>query len=427
MLVTIGISFATWDMSAVKAINGDISTYANAKVGDIIEFGRYYQTGNRINNDENAEYEKTPIEWLVVDKDERTGQLTLMSKYILACGSYFGNWYDDGTGYTWHYSVDKSEIDGITYNQAYVDSTVRAYLNNLERRDIGGDTFDSTKGYIPSGINSTRDTYDTADENKFIKGAGLLSSIGFSNKRYWTNFYTTDGGNLTNLINDPKSGFIKREDATNKEIYYKRPIGNAEYINRPMTKGFFDEAFNYNEKSMIVPKVIAGYTGHRWPDNQYSIADKSYIEGVTDKVWLASTTELNNMNGQDWNGNNDYWTNPSDEASSTVFEYFKNYSKYKNPVTNNRNTSVAEALITTRTKLAMDGMAGNYSIPVYEKGTVTPNEAISKKTNTSNIYWTRTPSSPWYVNVRVIYTGRFHAFPTDYSYLGARPCIILKY
>lgn len=48
MLVALGVSFATWDnMSTAHATNGDLSTYANAKVGKTVFFGNYYQTGEK--------------------------------------------------------------------------------------------------------------------------------------------------------------------------------------------------------------------------------------------------------------------------------------------------------------------------------------------------------------------------------------------
>lgn len=419
MLVAIGVSFAMWDTSSVKATNSDLSTYANAKVGDIIDFGMYYQDINLKEVDGN--YKKTAITWIVVDKDERSGQLTLMSKYILACGSYFGSWYDDGSGYNWNYNktlnastneyiYSTAEVGGVPYNQAYVDSTVRAFLNNLERLDLGGDKFTET-GYLPSNKNSTIDT-------------GLLSSIGFSNQRYWTNQYTSNEGN-SDLLSKP--GFFKRHE--NAEIYYQRPISNEAYAKRPVTRGFFDEAFDDKQKSMIAPKEIAGYTGHRWPDSKHDISTKSYVEGSADKVWLPSATELNVANGVDWNSSrDDSWTNPSDEASSTVFEYFKNYNQYKNPYSDRINTSLSDALIAKRTSIAANGMIGNYSIPVYDKGTTTAKTEISISENTSEHYWTRSPMSYWYTGVRIVHSsGEFSADGTCYSYVGVRPCINLKY
>lgn len=433
MLVAVGVSFAMWDTSVVNATNGNLSTYANAKVGDVITFGEYYQDIN-LKDETTGEYKKTPIEWIVVDKDERTGQLTLMSKYILACGSYFGNWYNNGiNGFDWHYSGGTLEVGGVPYNQAYIDCNPRAFLNNLERLDLGGDLFDPINGYIPSGTNSTFDKYEISEVNKFIKGTGLLSSIGFSNQRYWTGYNT-----LTAPTLERKSGIYKRPDALNDkdknqyyEFYYQRPIGAPEYKARPVTRGFLDEAFNDEQKSMIVPKQISGYIGHRWPDNAHDISTKSYVEGAVDKVWLPSATELNVINGIDWNGyDNDKWTNSSDDTGSTVFEYFKNYSNYTNPVTNTKNSSLTDAVKTVRTSLAKNGMVGNYSIPVYDKGTTNQKTAISTENNinTSDHYWTRSPASPWYTNMRVMLsTGRFSYGATDNSNCGVRPCIILKY
>lgn len=138
-----------------------------------------------------------------------------------------------------------------------------------------------------------------------------------------------------------------------------------------------------------------------------------------DMVWLPSVTELNVMNGKDWNGHlDDLWTNPSDEAGSTVFEYFKNKA----------GDELSKALQATRTEFAKNSFAMNYSIPVYNKGTTTINTNIHPTGNSNDYYWTRSAVSYWYNSVRtVIDTGLFNATYTYNSYFGVRPCVILKY
>lgn len=99
------------------------------------------------------------------------------------------------------------------------------------------------------------------------------------------------------------------------------------------------------------------------------------------------------------------------------FEYFKNLS----------GDDLKDALRATRTPLAHDGKAGNYSIPVYDKGTSNVKTAIADK-NSSDNYWTRSASSYWCSPVRaVLDTGIIHGYDTHHSTLGVRPCIILKY
>lgn len=386
MLVVVGVSFAVWDISAVKATSGDLSEYANAKVGDVITFGNYYQTGKRVNNDENAEYEKTPIEWLVVDKDERTGQLTLMSKYILAAGSYFGNWYyNNANSYDDNYMDQSPELSECPYNQAYVESTARAFLNNLERRDLGGDFYSPNDGYKTSVVASTKDS-------------GLLISVGFSNSIYT---------------------FIKDKE-TNE---FKRPIANDEYRNRPATRGFYDEAFSAEEKALIMPKNIPGYTGYRWTNNYNATSERVNVGGAVDKVWLPSATELNIM------ATNDSYINPSDGSSATVFEYFKSYNQYQNPVSGKINSSLADALKSKRTDfVASDSKAMSYSIPVYEYQSTVVNDDINAKSNSTDIYWTRSPRSSDYKSMYTVDNfGLFDVFNTNGSRYGVRPCIILKY
>lgn len=258
-------------------------------------------------------------------------------------------------------------------------------------------------------------------DGAFSKGTGLLSSAGFSNQRYWTKLLSTTVG-VSNLLTNPKTGLFKRYEKDNTEVYYQRPITNGDYKARPATRGFLDEAFNETEKSMIVPKQIAGYTGHRWPDNALDIATKSYVEGAVDKVWLASATELNVMNGQDWNNqSNDTWTNPSDEAGSTIFQYFQNYDKYG-------FSSLSQAVKATRTPFAKNSFAMNYSIPVYKKGTTEVNTDIHTTANSTDHYWTRSSSSYWFNYVRtVLSSGLFNYDTTFNSAFGVRPCVILKY
>lgn len=371
MLIAIGISFAAWDITAVKATNGDLSSYANAKVGESVFFGQYYQTGEK-DLDDPTEYKKTPIEWIVVDKDERTGQLTLMSKYILAAGSYFGNYYMNSAG-TWghYYETSNTQTGGNPYNQAYVDSTARAFLNNLERRDLGGDSYVSNE-------------YKTSAKLSTLDGGKLYTSVGFSNRKY----------NISNST-------------------YQRTLSNPEFKNRPATRGFYDEAFSDAEKSMIVPKTIAGYTGSRWPNNSHEISEKTYVEGVVDKVWLPSVTELNMMAAEDDN------TNPSDEVGSTVFEYFEGKT----------GTELQTAIRTTRTPfLSTNSKAMNYSIPVYKFNSTEINEDIHTTNNSDDYYWTRSPKSNSYSNVRYMpITGSLEYWNTGQSSVGVRPCVILKY
>lgn len=371
MLVAVGMSFALWDTIAVKATNGDLSSYANAKVGDIIKFGKYYQTG--IKDETTGEYEKTAIEWLVVDKDERIGQLTLMSKHILAAGSYFGNYYFNSAGKGgFHYNVDLTEVGGNAYNQAYVESTARAFLNNLERRDLGGDSF-------VSGEFKTSATSSDSNTGR------LLTSVGFSNRKY-------------NII-----GAI-----------YQRPINNEEYKNRPATRGFYDEAFTDDEKAMIVPKKIAGYIGYRWPADTNEPSKMSNIDGDLDKVWLPSVTELNVM-ASDYN-----FINASDEAGSTVFQYFRDKT----------DVALHEALKATRTEFVINNSkAMNYSIPVYKYQSTEINEDIHTSLNSLDYYWTRSPLSNSYSFICYVHDSGLFAY--DYgsngSNIGVRPCIILKY
>lgn len=373
MLITIGVSFAMWDnMSTVKATTGNVA-YSTAQVGDIIQYGRYYQTG--IKDEATGEYEKTPIDWIVVDKDERIGRLTLMSKYILACGSYFGNNYYNIEGNSVTYNSDLTA--SVLYNQAYNESTVRAFLNNLERRDLGGDSFIDNE-YKPCSLSSTKET-------------GLLTSVGFSNKLHF-------GG------------------------LYKRAMNKNAFINRPMSNGFYDEAFNEEEKAMLVPRCIPGSVAFRWPTNANNIEAKTYIDGTIDKVWIPSAVELGAVS--------DEYVNSSDNASATTFEYFKNYGLYNNAYDGIKNVSLFHARIAKGTDLLIssNSKVGNFSIPIYKRGSTEINDDIHESKNSSSNYWTRSALSGWFREMRVVIgAGSLNAYATTSSDLGVRPCIILKY
>lgn len=168
---------------------------------------------------------------------------------------------------------------------------------------------------------------------------------------------------------------------------------------------------------MIVPKVIAGYIGHRWPRGN-DVATKSYVDGVVDKIWLPSVTELNVEQGEDWNSlENDDWTNTNDKIGSSTFEYFKRF----------KGSELSKVLTSERTVLAGNGKAGNYSIPVYKKGSTEPIENISEN-NISTYYWTRSIPSYWHEHVRVIRpNGLFSQLQSINSTVGIRPCVTLKY
>ena len=72
---------------AIK-VNGVKYTPITMKKGDIIKFGNYPQ---------DSDGNKAPIEWLVLDFNEKTEVALLISRYGLDCGDYNDEWRKDIT------------------------------------------------------------------------------------------------------------------------------------------------------------------------------------------------------------------------------------------------------------------------------------------------------------------------------------------
>lgn len=420
MLTATVVSFAIWDNSSIaKAAVGEMAQYANAKVGDIVTYGSYYQDANGTT--------KTPIEWLVVDKDEKSGQLTLLAKHVLAGGSYWGNWFYNGSNSGgWHSAAVGTGPAGIPYNQNWADSTLRAWLNNLERTDVHGDTFAKTgiTNYA-NKVTASKATGISADGKTLTfsyQHSDLKYSVGYSNKNHWTGLSSTDGKDLT-----AGSGLFRRGD--NNEVYYKRPKNTA----RPAVNGFLDEAFTQEEQERIVPKVIPGQVCHEWPSNTHFTEDKVVTPTTVDKIWVPSTAELNIEEGKDWIGNPDNgnggnnWSAGTDNSSSDAFAFFRQFQTVE---------ALTAAIRATGTAFDRNPQVGNFSIPL---------DVAKNNIGTSNMqndqayadywgekgtryYWTRTPASYWCGSVGFVQTsGAFGYGHTNGSNVGARPALILSY
>lgn len=416
LLTVTVVSLAIWDGVANKTVTGEMAQYANAKVGDIVTYGNYYQDTNGTT--------KTPIEWLVVDKDERSGQLTLLAKHVLAGGSYWGNWfynmYNIG-GY--HSALVGAGPGNNANNQNWADSTLRAWLNNLERTDVHGDTFEAdgikpyTKKVTPSkvsGISNGAFTYT-------YQHSDLKKSVGYSNKNYWT------GLSVTAITGTMPSGYHKRFD--NNEIIYKRPNNTV----RPAVNGFLDEAFTQEEQERIVPRVIPGQECRQWPSGTNLVNDKITSPTTVDKIWVPSATELNIKEGQDWNGNNDMntagnnWTTGSDNSTNRAFAFFKQFQSVD---------SLTAAIRATGTDFDRNPKVSNFSIPldVDQSNIGTLNSQIDNNfkdywnNSGTRYYWLRSPASYWFGNNGcILSSGTFYSTSTHGTHFGARPAMVLSY
>lgn len=401
--------------NVANAAAGDMAQYANAKIGDIVIYGNYYQGADGKT--------KTPIEWLVVDKNDKTGELTLLAKHVMAGGSYWGNYFFDKNGKSNYNSP--AVLDGpgkIPYNEDWADSTLRAWLNNLERTDVHGDKFttDGIQLYadkvtpskaVSVGANNTINfTYQHSD---------LKYSVGYSNSNNYT------GLKFADFTNGLPEGYFNIE----AEVSYKRP-NNTE---RPAVNGFLDEAFTKEEQARIIPRVIPGQVCHQWPDTGNILDNNVYTPTTVDKIWVPSMAELNIEFGVDWNGRpvdgigNNNWSVGSDNSSSDAFAFFRQFKTVD---------TLKAAIRATSTAFYQDPKKGNYSIPLdVANDNIGSSNAQTNASyqdywgasGTSN-YWTRTPVSYWVGSVGCVDAkGLIYYAVSHNSFIGARPAMILSY
>lgn len=413
-LITVAVFYGA---PVAQAASGSLAQYANANIGDIVTFGNYYQDANGAT--------KTPIEWLVVDKNDKTGQLTLLAKHVLAGGSYWGNYfYNNSNEGGFHSAAVGVGPGNIGNNLNWADSTVRAWLNNLERTDTHGDKY-TTNGIqlyadkvTPSKAVSIANNVVTYD----YQHSDLKHSVGYSNKNLWTGLKSA---NITGTMPD---GYYLRPDAD--EIVYRRPKNTV----RPAVNGFLDEAFSQEEQELIVPRVIPGQISHEWPTNNINFTSNKTLTPTTiDKVWIPSTTELNIEQGRDWNGDNynenggNNWSGSADSSSGTAFAFFRQFQT---------ETTFLTAIRATGTEFDRNPKVSNYSIPLdVDQNNIGTNNTQNDQDNKdywgntgTRYYWTRTPAS--YLSHGVGYVknnGYFSYYVTYYSNVGVRPALILSY
>ena len=104
---TIGGKTYTFGSDGVMKEESSGSSLANAKVGDIINFGNYEQDNNLKNG-------KEPIEWQVLDK-KKDGSLLVISKYALD----FQPYNTEYIGVTWETCTLRKWLNETFYNTAF--------------------------------------------------------------------------------------------------------------------------------------------------------------------------------------------------------------------------------------------------------------------------------------------------------------------
>ena len=121
---------------------GELTTEGTGsiKVGDIVTFGRYPQTAEGT--------DQTPIEWIVLDYDEKENKALLLSKYGLDVKPYNTEW----TGITWEKCTLRTWLNGEFLNKAFSAGEQSAILMTA---DIGGTIQKMlAEQYGPEGLKS---------------------------------------------------------------------------------------------------------------------------------------------------------------------------------------------------------------------------------------------------------------------------------
>jgi tetratricopeptide (TPR) repeat protein len=104
-----------------------------AKVGDVIQFGTYYFDAEG--------KEKSPIEWIVIDRDAKTGRLFIISKYVLEAMPY----HNTDKDVLWAKSSLRSWLNGTFFKTAF-DEEARARILSTELSTLHGVSFGKYTG-----------------------------------------------------------------------------------------------------------------------------------------------------------------------------------------------------------------------------------------------------------------------------------------
>ena len=109
-----------------------VNPFADAQVGDFVEFGHYRQTGD--DNVDPEEWEPQPIEWKVLAIDSENNRALVISPYGLDAMRFDDNSND------WENSEICGWLNGEFYHTAF-DETEKAKINATKLSDIDGETY----------------------------------------------------------------------------------------------------------------------------------------------------------------------------------------------------------------------------------------------------------------------------------------------
>lgn len=205
--------------------NGDKMKYAveiEKNVGDTVEFGSYY-----INSSE----EKSPIEWIIVDKNEELKTELLISKYALDRKKY----NDVYANTTWQKSDIRKWLNSEFYGKAF---------ENVGAKFILSSPLDNHKNpeYKTAEANLTYDkvfliSYDELKKylNKEYlkcKGTEYFKSIGgYVNEEGYADWWTRTAGDADNhMMNVSSDGeIVMKGDYVNTDDFGVRPMIKVTY------------------------------------------------------------------------------------------------------------------------------------------------------------------------------------------------------
>ena len=118
-----GKSYTFGSDGVMKEGSSTESSYANAKVGDIIKFGNYEQDNNLKNG-------KEAIEWMVLDK-KKDGSLFVISKYAIDCQPY----NTKRTDVTWETCTLRTWLNSTFLKAAFTSDEIAMIAKTTVKND----------------------------------------------------------------------------------------------------------------------------------------------------------------------------------------------------------------------------------------------------------------------------------------------------
>lgn len=165
---------------------------------DTITFGSYPQSD--ISGDK-----KEPIEWLVLEKNDK--EMLLLSKYILDCKCY----NDEQKDVTWETCTLRKWSNSTFYNKAFSGKEkkkiIKSNVVNKDNSECGTSGGNDTKDYVYSlSIEECRKYFGNGDTNKRLatKGTKYAKNVDNHGNNLWVSDATEwDGGNSGFWLRSP--------------------------------------------------------------------------------------------------------------------------------------------------------------------------------------------------------------------------------